>query len=60
MRIKIKDVWFDVTPDTPIMVELTKEDKNHINNMLPSATKYACFSDSSPLNSKQKSHWMKT
>lgn len=58
MRVKVGDTWYEVTLDTPIMVELTEADKRNINSMHPSATKYAEFHDDTPLNREERQEWM--
>ena len=45
MKIKVGDEWFDCEVGLPVMVELTKQDKINIANMLPECTKYAIFPD---------------
>lgn len=44
MRIKVGDVWYDGR-DVPVMVELSKSDKENLGNMLPNATKYCDYPD---------------
>ena len=58
MRIKAGDKWFECTPDSPIMVELTPADKANIEAMPEQATKYACFSDPDARTREEKFAWM--
>ena len=58
MRIKAGDKWFECTPDSPIMVELTPADKANIEAMPEQATKYACFSDAAPRTREERFAWM--
>ena len=60
MRVKIADKWFDVTPDTPIMVVLTEADKTNIANMPPDATYYACFDGEDHRTEECRVAWMDT
>lgn len=46
MKVKIGNKIYDPNEE-PIMVILDPEDKSNIANMLPEATKYASFPDSS-------------
>ena len=43
MRFKIGDTWYEATPETPIMVELTVKDKLNIGEMNHDANRYAIF-----------------
>lgn len=43
MRFKVGDTWYEATEDTPIMVELTMQDKANICAMHPLANRYAVF-----------------
>lgn len=45
MRVKVGDQWFGAEPGKPIMIEVTQQDKDNIQNMVPGATKYAVFTD---------------
>ncbi len=58
MRIKIGNEWHEVTRDNPIMVELSEQDKLNIKNMSNDVTKYAIFTEDSPLSKDQKIEWM--
>lgn len=58
MRVKIADSWFDVTPNMPIMIELTAQDKANITAMKPGCTRYAAFHGEDPTNPDQRSAWM--
>lgn len=58
MRVKIKDVWYDVEIDGPIMIELTDMDKHNISNMFSDAYRYASFHDDDTTTVKNKEDWM--
>ena len=60
MRVKVGNNWYKVELEQPIMVELTKQDKENISNMLPTATKYATFEEGTMLTEQNKIDWMKT
>lgn len=45
MKIKVRNKIYDGFKE-PIMVILTKQDKENIKNMLPEATKYCMYPDS--------------
>jgi len=57
MKIKIKDTIYNASEE-PIMVILTKKDKENIANMLPEATKYAGAPDT--FGEQELKEWMKT
>lgn len=42
MKVKVHNLWYD-SEDTPIMIILSKKDKENIMNMEKSATKYCSF-----------------
>lgn len=44
MKVKVRGKVFDGSKE-PVMVVLTKKDKENIANMLPEATKYCEFPD---------------
>ncbi|BCH33224.1 hypothetical protein MesoLjLc_51540 [Mesorhizobium sp. L-8-10] len=59
MRVKIGQKWFAVEPGQPIMIEFSDGDKRNIAQMLPEATRYACFADDDPLvSNEEKLKWM--
>ncbi len=58
MRVKVGNEWFEVTPDAPIMVELTDQDKKNIANMHRSCSKYACFDDYDSKDEDEHYAWM--
>ena len=58
MRVKVGNEWFETIPKQPIMVELTQQDKLNIQDMLPSASKYAVFSDEDEMDEGSKLSWM--
>lgn len=58
MRVKVGDVWYEATPEAPIMVELTKRDKDNIVEMIDSARKYAIFADGDTRSKDQMLDWM--
>jgi len=58
MRIKIKNVWHQLEPGCPIMIELTEQDKKNISNMYPDAFRYAEFHDDDISTVKEKQRWM--
>jgi len=60
MRIKAGDTWYEVTIDTPIMIELTQQDKDNIANMHSDCTKYACFDDDDHRTDECMLAWMNT
>lgn len=57
MKIKIGSEIFDAEKQ-PIMVILTKEDKDNIANMHPMATRYACFPDNCGMSKDEMPQWM--
>lgn len=57
MRVKVGDTWYEATPETPIMVELTMKDKVNIGEMLPEANRYALFAKDSHTPEEAKA-WM--
>ena len=48
MKVKIGDKIYDSEVE-PIMVILSKSDRENISNMLPDATKYCSFPDGEPI-----------
>lgn len=56
MKIKIGNKIYS-GKDQPIMVILTKQDKQNIENMLPNATKYCEFPDN--MQEEEIRDWMK-
>lgn len=58
MRVKVGDTWHEASPESPIMVELTEQDRWNIANMAPEATRYACFSCECPKTAHEKYEWM--
>lgn len=58
MRVKVGDTWYEVTPEHPIMVEFTEEDKHNIINMAASANRYAIFHSESALSKIKRKSWM--
>lgn len=58
MRVKVGDQWFEPAEGQPVMVELTKQDKMNIANMVPEATRYALFDDADDRTVKDKLAWM--
>jgi hypothetical protein len=57
MKIKIGDRIYN-SEDQPIMIILTKKDKNNIKHMSPDATKYCCYPPGSDVD--EILNWMKT
>jgi hypothetical protein len=57
VRVKVGDQWFEVTAETPIMVELSELDKLNIAKMNPNATKYACFAEGDPMTWEEQVKW---
>lgn len=53
MKVKIGAEVYD-SEEQPIMIVLTDEDKNNINQMLPDATKYCSFPSDMKLNDIKK------
>ena len=45
MRVKVGDSWYSPEVGSPIMVELTNEDKTDIGSMSCDLSKYAIFED---------------
>lgn len=58
MRVKWGDQWIEAKPDLPIMIELTKKDRENISNMHADATRYACFDDADTTTTEEKLAWM--
>lgn len=56
MRFKVGNDWYEATPDTPIMVELTEQDKHNISNMHPNNNRYAIFT--SATKTEEMTAWM--
>ena len=56
MKVKVGDMIYDGTK-VPIMVILTKEDKDNIKRMLPSATKYCMYPET--MTEDQAREWMR-
>lgn len=57
MRVKIGNTWYEVTKETPIMIEVSEIEKRQIGEM--TGTKYAQFHDDTPLaDSSDKYDWM--
>lgn len=56
MRIKVGSTWYD-GERVPIMVELTKKDKENIRDMPTQAKKYCQYPDS--FTPKEIKEWMK-
>lgn len=48
MKVKIGDKIYDTSIE-PIMLILTKEDRENIENMVPSATKFCAFPKNHPI-----------
>lgn len=44
MRVKINDVWYD-SEETPICLELSATEKDHLRGIGPEATMYASYSE---------------
>lgn len=57
MKIKIGNEIFDAEKQ-PIMVILTKEDKDNIANMHSEAMKYGCFPGSCGMSEGEMHRWM--
>lgn len=58
MKVKIGAVRYGKLPHTPVMVELTQQDKENIANMPPEATKYAVFPENWGTD-EEKLAWMR-
>ena len=58
MRIKIKDKWHNISPDKPIMIQLSDADKRNIANMHPDCDRYAVFHDDDTMRSNDREVWM--
>lgn len=56
MKVKVKDIVYDGFKE-PVMIILTKQDKENIKNMLPDATKYCVYPDS--WSAEEIKKWMK-
>lgn len=59
MRVRIGNQWHEVNDETPIMVELTEQDKANITNMPDDARRYAVFTDNCPLTTAEKVEWVR-
>lgn len=58
MKVKVGSDWFEATPEQPIMVLLSEDDKRNIANMAPDATKYALFAEEALMTRDEKLAWM--
>ena len=60
MRVKVGDKWHESGPGKPIMVQLAKQDRKNIANMIPGADRYAVFREDDPafLTTASKLAWM--
>lgn len=60
MRVKIKDVWFEVKLGQPIMVELSDDDKKNLASLVTSGdgNKYAAFDENEKLTREEMLAWM--
>ena len=58
MLVKVGDRWFSPEVGKPIMLVLSKWDKDFISRMAPEATRYATFHDDDPMTAEQCVDWM--
>ena len=53
MNVKIKDIIYDSELE-PIMLIMDKTDKENISNMIPTATKYCSYQNTSDVDEIKK------
>lgn len=60
MKVKVGDTWHTADPDTPLMVQLSRDDKEAISNLGKDRDRYAYFDDGklAPDDIEKKRAWM--
>lgn len=59
MRVKVGNRWFSCTPEAPIMLVTTAEERKQIGEMPAHFTSYAQFHDDDRRTVAEREAWMK-